>query len=473
MTHDLIVIGAGPAGGNAALAAAEAGLSVVLLDEQPAPGGQVWRAPVPGTDGNEGTPDRREGDGLRAALAASVVEVRTARRAWSVGGNFRVDAVGPEGNEWVEAPRLVAATGAYERVVPFPGWTLPGVIGLAGATVLLKSHGMVPAGPVVVAGCGPLLAAVAAGIVKAGGTVAAVVDLAGAGDWLAAAPRLLSRPDQMATGLGWVARIAGRRVPVLFRHTVRRADGTDRVAGVTVGPVDGAGAPIAGAERTFEAATLVVGHGLIPGAEIPRLFRAAQRYDRTLGGHVPVLDPDGRTSVPGLYAAGDGVGVRGAAAAVEAGRLAGLAVALDAGRIGADLWSERATPARFRLDRLGPFSTAMARMMAARAGQIAAVPAGTVVCRCEDVTRAEIEAAVTAGAREMNQLKHFTRCGMGPCQGRMCGDAVAELLALTLGRDRSAVVPWTGRPPLRPVPLGDLVGRFDYSDIPIPRPAPL
>lgn len=473
MNCDLIVLGSGPAGGNAALAAAAAGLSVVLFDEQPAAGGQVWRAPWAGTSDPYDSPERREGDALRAALAASPVTLRYGRRVWSVGGSFRVDALGPDGNEWAEAPRLIAATGAHERVIPFPGWTLPGVIGLAAATVLLKSHAATPAGPVVVAGCGPLLAAVAAGILKAGGEVAAVVDLASARDWLAAAPHLASRPSLLAQGLGWTLRIAGRRVPVLFRHAVRRVEGTERAERVVVAPVDASGAFVGGRERSFEIGSLVVGHGLVPGGDVPRLFRAETRFDRLRGGYVPVLDADGRTSVTGLYAAGDGVGIRGAAAAVLNGTLAGTAAAFDAGFLTETEWRRRSDPVRAAAAKLAAFSDAVAGLMALRPGQIDSVPAETVVCRCEDVTRAEIERAAAAGATEVNQLKHFTRCGMGPCQGRMCGETAAEILARTLGVEREAVGIWTARPPLRPVPLADLLGRFDYSDIPIPKPAPL
>lgn len=473
MKSDLVVLGGGPAGGNAALAAAAAGLSVVLFDEQPAAGGQVWRAPWAGKADAYDSPERREGDALRAALAASSVDLRFGRRVWSVGGAFRVDALGPDGNEWVEAPRLIAATGAHERVVPFPGWTLPGVIGLAAATVLLKSHAARPAGPVVVAGCGPLLAAVAAGILGAGGKVAAVVDLAGAGDWLVAAPHLASRPSLLAQGLGWTLKIAGHGVPVLFRHAVRRVEGAERAERVVVAPVDASGAFTDGPERSFEIGSLVVGHGLVPGGEVPRLFRAGTRFDRLRGGHVPELDADGRTSVPGLYAAGDGVGIKGAAAAVLNGTLAGLAAAHDSGRLSEGEWRRRADPVRASASKLAAFSDAIAGLMALRAGQVDSVPADTVVCRCEDVTRGEIEAAAEAGATEVNQLKHFTRCGMGPCQGRMCGETAAEILARALGVEREAVGQWTARPPLRPVPLADLLGRFDYSDIPIPKPAPL
>ncbi|WP_029002969.1 NAD(P)/FAD-dependent oxidoreductase [Azorhizobium doebereinerae] len=471
MTHDVIVLGAGPAGANAALAAAEAGLKVVLFEQQPAAGGQVWRAPLPGLR-MPSSPEKDSGDALRARLAASAVEIRFGRTVWSVGQHFRVDAVGPGGNEHAEAPRLIAATGAHERVVPFPGWTLPGVIGLAAATVLLKSHGALPGTRVVVAGCGPLLAVVAAGILKAGGTVAAIADLAGPGDWLKALPALASQPRLLMRGAAWALKIGGARIPVHFRHGVRAADGGEAIEQVRLAPVDAAGGFSAGPEITLAADALCVGHGLVPGAEIPRLFRTAQTFDRRRGGFIPRLDACGRTSLNGLYACGDGVGIRGALVAEAAGRLAGLASAHDAGALSADAFAAAAGQARARIAQARAFSDAMAEMMALRPAQVAAIPPETVVCRCEDVTRADIEAAHADGARDLNQLKQFTRCGMGPCQGRFCGDVAGELLAAKVG-SREAVGAFTARPPLRPVPLADLMGAFDYADIPIPAPAPL
>ena len=467
---DVMVLGAGPAGGHAALAAAGAGLRVALIDEQAAAGGQVWRL---GSAGRAEAAEAREGGRLRERLANSAVSFLPGRRIWSIGGGYRADMVGPAGSESVEAPRLIAATGAHERVVPFPGWTLPGVIGLAAATVLLKAEAIVPGRRVVVAGCGPLLALVASGIVKAGGQVVAVADLAGPADWLAALPSLLPRPSQLVRGVGWMLTLGTARVPVLFRHGVRRAEGAMQVERVVLAPVDREGGWRGGDERAFDADALAVGHGLVPGAEVPRLLRAALRFDRALGGWVPVLDPAGRTSIAGLYAAGDGAGLRGAAVAALSGSLAGLAAAYDAGRLDAAGFDARRAPLAAKAKRVAAMAASMAAMMTLRQAQVASIPRETVICRCEDVTRAEIEAAARAGACELNQLKQFTRCGMGPCQGRFCGDVAAELLAQTLAVPREEVGLWTARPPLRPVALSDLMGRFAYSDIPIPAPAPL
>jgi NAD(P)H-nitrite reductase large subunit len=262
-------------------------------------------------------------------------------------------------------------------------------------------------------------------------------------------------------------------VPIYFRHGVRAAIGRDRIESVEIRPLDRSGAPAAGNIISLEVDALAVGHGLVPGAEIPQLLGAQMIFDRLHGGWIPQVDKFGRTSRPGLYAVGDGAGIQGAEPALLAGELAGLAAARDAGRISAATYDyETKKPLRQRRS-YAPFADAMAGMMALRPEQAASIPAEAVVCRCEDVTREGIENAAAAGALDVNQMKHFTRCGMGPCQGRMCGDVAAELFAQSRKVQRDTVGYWTGRPPLRPVPLSDLVGSFAYDDIPIPRPAPL
>ncbi len=476
---DTIVIGAGPGGAEAALTAAGYGLAVALLDEQPAAGGQVWRAPA-GSFAGKGDAEARAGDALRLRLARSGVKTFFGHRVWSVlregvapSGGFRVDALGPEGNAAFAGRSLVVATGAHERVTPFPGWTLPGVIGLAAATVLLKSHGVAPGRRVVVAGCGPLLPAVAAGLAKAGVTLAAVADLSPRGAWLACLPVLLGRPTLALRGAGWAGRTFLSGAAVLSAHGVRRAEGEDGVARVVLGPVGGDGGPADGPELTVEADALVVGHGLTTVCEVTRLLRCDHRYDRLRGGWTPVVDGSFRTTIPGLYAIGDGAGVRGQEAATLAGRRVGIDLAEAAQAPEAEDAGAKAGDVDRALAKLAPFSDAVAGLMAQRLAQVAAIAPDTVVCRCEDVTRGEIDRAIDAGACEINQLKHFTRCGMGPCQGRYCGDTVQELMAQRLGVSRDAVGQWTGRPPLRPVALGELIGAFSYDDIPIPEPAPL
>jgi thioredoxin reductase/bacterioferritin-associated ferredoxin len=504
---DVIVIGAGPAGAEAAIGAAEGGLAVTLLDEQGAAGGQVWRAPVGGFPG-KGDPEAAAGRALRARLQASPVQAVFEHRVWSVVRDhsqdgltpgFRVDAVGPHGNLSLWAPFLVVATGAHERVVPFPGWTLPGVFGLAAATILLKSHGLAPGRRVVVAGCGPLLLAVTAGLVHAGVEVLSVADLSRRVDWLARTPAVLGRPELALRGAGWWARAALSGARILSAHGVRRAEGREGLERVVLGPVDAGGRARPGSETAFEADALVVGHGLTTACEVTRMLRARHQFSRLYGGWIPSVDSHFETTVPGLFAVGDGAGIRGQQIATLAGRQVALALQARAGRnsgpggrgdaggdgasrqggrahAGGDRTSDSASDFASvdrQLDRARPFSDAMSGLMALRSGQVADIAPDTIVCRCEDVTRAEIDAAIDQSAGSIDQLKHFTRCGMGPCQGRYCGDTVQELMALRLQEPREVVGQWTGRPPLRPVSLGELVGEFNYDDIPIPKPAPL
>ncbi|MBI0436101.1 NAD(P)/FAD-dependent oxidoreductase [Roseomonas sp. KE0001] len=468
---DLIVIGAGPAGIAAALRASALGLRVVLLDDQPQAGGQVHRAPA-GTRPVPPSPEARTGTVLRDGLAGSAVEARPGHQVWSVSADFRVDALGPEGPCHWQAPALIVATGAQERVMPFPGWTLPGVVGLAAATLLLKAHGIAPGARTLVAGCGPLLGAVAAGILKAGGQVAAVADLAAPADWARRLPAMAARPDLLARGAGWAARLRRAGVPLLFRTTVAEVEATATGLRARLCPVDADGRPRPGG-TVVEADAVAVGHGLLPSTEITRLLRVEHAFDAVAGNWAARLDGDGRSSRRGLYVAGDGGGIQGAAAAPLRGELAALAAARDLGRLDAGAQDRLAAPLRRRLARAARFGRAMAGLMAPRPGQVEAITPGAVVCRCEDVTRAEIEAAAAEGAREVNQLKAWTRCGMGPCQGRVCGDTAAALLARHHGIAREEAGLFTGRTPLRPLPLAQLTGEFGYADIVLPPPAPL
>lgn len=467
-TWDLIVLGAGPAGIAASIAASEHGLRVVLLDEQHDAGGQVYRALPPEfavADASR-SPDHRIGDELRGKLAASSATSLFGRRVWLAEPGFTIRAIGPNGTESHSAPRLIVATGTTERVVPIAGWTLPGVIGLAAATIALKAQKLLPGHRTLVAGVGPLVPAVAAAILDGGGTVAMALDLAKPADWLKAIPQLAARPDLLCRGFGWLAQLKRAGVPVRHGYGVIAVEGAESVTGARIAAVDSAWR-ISGAVEAVACDSVTLGHGLVPATEVTRLLGADHIYRAEVGGWIPLVDRDLRTSVAGLYVAGDAAGIAGAAAAVERGRLAGLAAAADAGAVNkAILVGPRRAAAR-----AARFGSAMALIMAPRPGLLDLVPIEGIVCRCEDVTRAEIEEALDAGSRDVNQLKSWTRCGMGPCQGRMCGDMVAELVARRVGSREAAGI-FNARPPLRPVPYDSLTGAFEYADLNLPEPAP-
>jgi len=470
---DLIVLGAGPAGISAAVVAAAAGLKVALFDENPAAGGQVYRLPLDTSESTQAA-EERVGHQLRQDLAASAVQTFFAHQVWAATGDYRIDAIGPRGPVHCAARALIVAAGTTERVVPFEGWTTPGVIGLAAASLLLGSQQILPGRSTLIVGCGPLLAAVAAKTVANGGTIDAIADLASVGEWARALPAMLSCPELLRRGIGWWRTLRRARVPILARHTIIKVEPVGERLRATLAPCDAAGRPRAGKHRTALVDCVAVGHGLTPATELTRLLRAAHRYSRAAGGWIAIADQDGRSSRPRLYVAGDAAGIAGAAAAATHGASAALACALELGGADRSRLERLLEAARARHKRAARFGRAMARLMALRAGHVDAIAPETIVCRCEDTTCAEIDEAFQAGACDLNQLKAWTRCGMGPCQGRTCGDIAGELLARrTRVRSREYVGCFSARTPLRPVAIEALTGDFNYEDIPIPTAAPI
>ena len=467
-SFDVVVIGGGPAGMGAATRASSLGLRTALIEEGPATGGQVYR-PLPSPFSAAGK--EHPGDALRRQLRASEATVLLGHAVWNVSDGYRVDVVGPRGTERVDTRTLILATGTHERFVPVKGWTLPGVIGLGAATVLMKSQHILPGGNVVVAGAGPLLLLVAAMILEAGGRVAALVDLNGVTDWTARLPAMLSRPDLMWQGSQWWSRLVRAGTPVFRRHTVTEIEGEDSVSAVQLAPVDERWNVAATTTRTIAADAVCIGHGLCPSTEMTRLLNVSHRFAPELGGWVPEVDDDYRTERESLYVVGDAAGVQGAAAAPLSGEVAALSAAHALGRIDHDQLVRARTPLLKALRRASRFGRAMSGLTQVRSGLVADISPDTIVCRCEDVTRRQIDDAVAAGCGDIHQVKAVTRCGMGPCQGRMCGDAATSIIALTVG-SREHVGQLTARPPFRPVATKALTGSFDYDDIVMAEHAP-
>jgi len=468
---DIAVLGAGPAGSHAAIAAAGAGLRVAVIDEQGMAGGQVWRAKGADVLSAPATPESRSGDALRARLVASgAVHIGDAR-LWQIernieGSAFALYVIIGNTARVVTARAVIIATGAREYVQPFPGWTLPGVTGLAGVTALMKRTAMPPGQRTVVAGTGPLVFFAASEIRRLGGTVAAVVTPHARRDWARALPGMAGRVDLLARGALWLADLAVARVPVLWRHTVTRAQGDRAVVGVEVATVDADWTP-AIARRPLKVDSLCIGHGLIPSSETARMAGVDMEFDAALGGWVPRAAPDGTTDVHGVFVCGDGAGIRGADAAVIHGERAGRAAA---GFLGAVV-STDGLAARYR--RASRFGLAVGALSMSRPGLSALTTPDAILCRCESLSQAAVLAEIDSGAYSTNAVKSGRRAGMGPCGGAFCQTAIARLLAGQTGTPEADISLPTPRPPLRPVSAAALAGDFDYDALPIPTPAPL
>ncbi|MFO1397379.1 MAG: FAD-dependent oxidoreductase [Burkholderiales bacterium] len=471
---DVAVVGAGPAGAAAAIEAAELKLRVAIVDEQALAGGQVYRA-VPGIAPARPDAERTEGDRVRAQLGAANVERLLAHRVAHVERRddaWHVHTQGPDGPRTVEARTLVLATGAQERHLPFTGWDRPGVLGLAAATVLLKAQRVLPGRNVVVAGAGPLLLLVAKAILDGGGRVAAVIDAHPRTAWFASAAEILSRPDLATRGMGWYRALLAKGVPLHHGALLRAVDGDAPHLRATMVPVNRDGHPLPDAPMTtFACDAVCVGYGLMPATELTRLLGAAHAFDPALGGWHVVVDHDQRSTVPRLYVAGDAAGITGAAAAPWTGRVAAMAAAHDLGELDTAEHAARAAPARREALRAIRFGGVMTRIANVGDGAVAAVPPDVVVCPCEGVTRATLEAAIAAGAATPDDLAATTRCGAGSCGGRVCGEAAARLIALRTGKPRAAIGQPTARL-LRPMDLDTRAGERDDDARPIPAPAP-
>ena len=457
--YDLTVVGAGPAGLACAVEAASGGLRVAVLDQQLRVGGAFYRHSQEHARATR--PAALHHDwatfvNLQARFDdhrnTGKIEYLAQHAVWAIEPGFTVHALRGERERAaarVSADRVVVAAGAYDRTVPFPGWTLPGVMTAGGGQALLKGSLVAPAGPVLVAGTGPLLLVVAAGLLKVGVEVSAVVE--------AAHPlRYLGKPS------GWRgvvdrSREVTEHVTTLVRHRVPYLAGHRVVEARSVGgrlAVDVTGRLVRPRRRTFEIGTLLVSHGFTPQMELLLGLGARSRLD-TDGSLVVEVDQAQRTSVPGLLAAGEVTGVGGASLALLEGLVAGRTVA------GSPI--PDAVMARIGAHR--GFADAMHRVHRVPDDWTSSVTDDTVVCRCEEVTAGQVRTACRdLGATDVRTVKLLTRAGMGLCQGRTCGRAVDELVRATTGaapargslaevRDSARA---TGRMPGQPVPLSAL-----------------
>ncbi|MCW3474089.1 FAD/NAD(P)-dependent oxidoreductase [Limobrevibacterium gyesilva] len=460
--YDAVVIGAGPAGLAAATLLAERQARVVLVDEQPAPGGQIYRA-VEGMTARQPElfealgPDYAHGDELVTLFRTFGAEYRSQSTVWQISPADGSDAAHEVWlsrggrSELLQARNVVVATGAMERPVPVPGWTLPGAMTAGAVQVMLKSAGVVPEG-MVLAGSGPLLYLLAGQCLALGARITAVLDTTARANEQAALRHLPAALrgagfGYLVKGLALKLRLRRAGVPIFRRVTDIALQGTSEVTDISF---RSRGRPM------WLSADLVALHeGVIPAQQITRSIGCVHDWDAVQHCFRACTDAWGNSSVDGVLVAGDGAGIGGARAAEHAGRIAAaevlrrLGVADAAGRdalAAADLRGRAAHLAiRPFLDRLYAPPAAILR------------PADAVmVCRCEEVTAGAIRGVVQQGCLGPNQAKSFLRAGMGPCQGRMCGPVVSELIAEARGVGVEEVGYYRIRPPLKPITVGEL-----------------
>ena len=439
----IVIVGAGPAGISAARTLLDHGVTPCLVDESLRGGGQIYRRQpanfqrsakqLYGFDASKAEAVHRTMDEL-----APLIDYRPQTLVWNA-EDGRLDMLNNGRAQSVEYAQLIVATGATDRILPVPGWTLPGVYSLGAAQIALKYQGCAIGERVAFCGSGPLLYLVAYQYAKAGAKVVAVLDSAPFSAQCRALPALLGQPATLAKGVYYRAWLTAHGIPVHQGATLTQIDGEQRVKGIRWG------------EHTLDCDAVAFAHALRSETQLADLLGCEFAWNSLNRAWLPQRDSAGRSSVHGVYLAGDGAGIMGADAAQMAGERAALAVLEDSGitvdpRRPAVLEQQLASIQRFRhgLETAFPFPEHWA----------AQAPDELMLCRCEEVSVGEVRAVVDEGHWEINRVKAHCRVGMGRCQGRMCGLAAAEIVAERSGRGIEHIGRLRGQAPIKPLPFG-------------------
>lgn len=443
----IAIIGAGPAGIRAAQTLVAHGVYPVLLDEAARGGGQIYRrqpanfkrspAKLYGFEAHKANAIHQTLDELREQL-----DYRPDTLVWNAEAGL-LDTLHDGRADRLEYSSVIVATGATDRILPVPGWTLPGVYSLGAAQIALKFQGCAIGERVVFAGSGPLLYLVAYQYARAGANVVAVLDSSPFSAQVRALPGLLAQPATLAKGLYYRAWLTARGITVQQGASLSHIDGERRVQSLKWRNAKG--------EHSLECDALAFAHGLRSETQLADLLGCEFAWNPLNRAWLPQRDRAGRSSVPGVYLAGDGAGIMGADAAEMAGERAALALLEDIGYL---IDPQRCTQLEQALERIGHFHLGLERAFAFPEDWAAEAADHLMICRCEEVSVGDIRQVVGEGHWEINRVKAHCRVGMGRCQGRMCGAAAAEIIAHESGRPVSSVGRLRAQAPIKPVPFG-------------------
>ena len=453
---DLVVIGCGPAGMSAAITAVNAGLSVVVLDEQKGPGGQIYRNISNSSDKRDDIlgPSYAYGRSLVEAMQKTTVTHISEATVWNISvEDASADcmisfSVNNQANE-IKAARLIVATGALERPMPIPGWTLPGVLTAGAGQILLKQSGLVVADSVI-AGTGPLNLLLAQQMIRAGAPPVAIIETQTHQD-------LIRSMMQIAGALqGWrYLKQGAQMLAEIKRAGVKRFSGACDLKIKGEGRVETISFSHREKQQSLDCNTVLLHHGVIPNTQITRSLALEHIWDESQLCFKPLINKWQQTSLNQVYIAGDGAGIGGAKAAEMTGQIAALHVTASANKLTESERDNKVFIIRKALQRelaIRPFLDTAYKSAEA----ILNPNDETIICRCEEITAGEIRRYTKLGCKGPNQTKAFGRCGMGPCQGRYCGLAVTEILSRQNNMHPNEVGYYRIRSPLKPITVGEL-----------------
>ena len=455
---ELIIIGGGPAGITAATEAARIGASVALIDENENLGGKVFGPTGNGIKGSAS--DKIEKD-IRSQIlkdfnrVSDKICVFLNTEVWDI-VDQRIVLLSPRAGsdkqiKRIKGEKLIISIGAFEKAIPFPGWTLPGVFSVGGLNTLVKKK-ILPGERFLLAGAGPLQLVLANHLINAGANLSAIVNAASLRDITASAFQLFASIDslKLRSGFDYLRNIKRHNIPIYRSHIISRILGTSEVEKAEIVEVDRSWNPVRGTEKEINVDTIAYGFGLIPCTELTRLCGCKHIYDEHLGYWRVELNDRMETTVPGVFAAGDGLTIKGYSAAIEEGRVAAIEACTQLDRVDKREVDRLLRPSLRKLRRFNRFGQIMDSLSAPRPGVFNILSDDTIVCRCEEVTVRDVISAVADGARDVNDIKRRTRLGMGHCQGRICGQVINELMWKFSGIRKARDI-FTSRIPAKPV----------------------
>lgn len=461
LSTDVAVIGAGPAGLAAALELAKLGLDVALIDRYPTLGGQYFVQGAQNENNEElqnlyDSPLRLSE--IKGMLQEQRVKVFSHTTVWGVYEGQELALEGENAPARLFARRIILATGARERFIPFRGWNLSGVLSLAGTHRMLKSQHIAPAGDILIAGSGPLTLELGASLVKSGANVTCILEASQF--WRRGIQHVyefLPYRSRIIEAISYLHYLRKQGISYRPGWVLTAAEGEGKVQRARIAKINQNGEVLSQTETVLPVDVICTGFGFVPNSELARYLGCEMLYQSSLGGYVPVVDDWMSTTVPAVYSAGECNGIRGAEAAFLEGRIAGIAAASSLGvnnetrSIGCDM------PHIYRkLDKWNRFGRALSKLYLTRLPSLTWMSEDTTLCRCEHVTLHDIKSEIQKGATEMRELKQLTRVGMGRCQGRTCGWAIRQVLSLVRGISPEEVGSFSIRPPLYPVRLEEL-----------------
>lgn len=459
---EVLVLGGGPAGLSAAKAAALAGCEVSLVDERPSLGGQYFKQLLKDhvyDDAKHVDRQYKDGRSLISEVENLGVQVYGGALIWGAFRPMELTVV-VKGKSLIFHPsQLIIATGAYEKGIPIPGWTLPGFMTTGAAQTLLRSYRVGPGKKVLVAGNGPLNLQVAAELAAAGVEVVGVAEVASS-MCISKIPAIFSAcirsPGLILDGLAYLLRLRRSGVPILFNHVVIEAKGHGAVESVAVAQITQEGTVVEGSRRDFDVDAVCVGYGFLSSNEISRALGCRHSFDSKFGNLTAIKDNNCQSSVEGIFIVGDCGGLGGAKAAIEEGHIAGISAAKV---LRGNLRSRFVKELEIRRRRLVShrrFQKALWTLFAAPSIHVQFARHDTLICRCEEVPLSAIQDSLNDGACTAGAIKRETRAGMGRCQGRYCSSLITTLVSEHCGSELEEFSFFAPRPPIKPVPINIL-----------------